>query len=67
VGLPSGLDMLNRRFSVARLIGHMRKDKKMRDGTLHFVLVRGIGEAFTTGDVAQGEVERLLREEGCEA
>ena len=67
VGLPSGVNMLNRRFSAARLIGHMQRDKKMRDGTLHFVLVRGIGEAFTTGDVPQAEVAALLREDGCEA
>ncbi|MBV9749677.1 MAG: 3-dehydroquinate synthase [Acetobacteraceae bacterium] len=67
VGLPSGPNMLNRRFSASRLIANMRRDKKMRDGTLHFVLVRGIGEAFTTGDVPPTEVEALLREEGCEA
>jgi shikimate kinase/3-dehydroquinate synthase len=67
VGLPSGTNMLNRRLSAAKLVGNMRRDKKMRDGTLHFVLVRGVGEAFTTGDVPQAEVERLLRDEGCEA
>ena len=67
VGLPSGINMLNRRLSATRLIGHMRRDKKMRDGALHFVLVRGIGEAFTTSDVPQAEVERLLRDDGCEA
>ena len=51
VGLPSGPNMLNRRFSASRLIANMRRDKKMRDGKLHFVLARGIGAAFTTGDV----------------
>jgi shikimate kinase/3-dehydroquinate synthase len=65
-GLPSGLNMLNRRFSAARLIAHMRRDKKMRDGALHFVLARGIGEAFTTSDVPQAEVEALLWAEGAE-
>ena len=59
--------MLNRRFSAARLIANMRRDKKMRDGKLHFVLARGIGDAFTTGDVLPGEVEALLRDEGCDA
>ncbi|WP_459676226.1 3-dehydroquinate synthase [Acidisoma sp. 7E03] len=67
VGLPSALAMLNRRFSAARLLGHMRRDKKMRDGALHFVLVRGIGEAFTSRDVPAEAVEELLREAGCEA
>lgn len=65
-GLPSGLNMLNRRFSAASLIANMRRDKKMRDGTLHLILARGIGEAFTTGDVSQAEVEALLWAEGAE-
>jgi len=65
-GLPSGLNMLNRRFSAATLIANMRRDKKMRDGTLHFILARGIGDAFTTGDVPQAEVEALLWAEGAE-
>jgi len=65
VGLPAELGMLNRRFSAGRLVAHMRRDKKMRDGALHFVLVRGVGQAFTSGDVAEGEVMELLRAEGC--
>jgi shikimate kinase / 3-dehydroquinate synthase len=67
VGLPADIGMLNRRFSASRLIGHMGKDKKMRDGALHFVLVHGIGQAFTTRDVPAEAVEALLREAGCEA
>ena len=66
VGLASEVGMLNRRFSAARLIGHMRRDKKTRDGALRFVLVRGIGAAFTSGDVPEGVVMELLRAEGCE-
>ncbi len=67
VGLPSAPGMLNRRFSAERLVAAMKRDKKMRDGTLHFVLVRGIGQAFTTGDVPEEAVLDLLREEGCAA
>ena len=67
VGLPSELAMLNRRFSASALIAHMRRDKKMRDGALHFVLARGIGEAFTSRDVPGDAVTELLREAGCEA
>ena len=67
VGLPSEPGMLNRRFSATRLIANMRRDKKMRDGRLHFVLARGVGEAFTSADVPEAEVERLLRDEGCQA
>ena len=66
-GLPAELTHLNRRLSASRLVGHMRRDKKTRDGRLTFVLARGIGDAFTQGDVAADEVAGLLRAEGCEA
>ncbi len=67
VGLPSELAMLNRRFSASRLVELMRRDKKMRDGRLHFVLARGIGAAFTSADVPPEAVTELLREAGAEA
>ena len=67
MGLPSEPSMLNRRFSAGRLVAAMRRDKKMRDGALHFVLARGIGQAFTTSDVPEAAVMDLLRDEGCEA
>jgi shikimate kinase/3-dehydroquinate synthase len=66
VGLPAELHHLNRRLSAGRLIGHMRRDKKTRDGRLTFVLVRGIGQAFTKSDVPAEAVAALLRAEGCE-
>ncbi len=65
IGLPADLAMLNRRFSAATLVGHMRRDKKMRDGALHFVLAHGIGQAFTSADVPHEAVVELLRDEGC--
>ena len=67
VGLPSEPGLLNRRFSAARVIAAMRRDKKMRDGRLHFVLARGVGEAFTSGTVPEAAVVDLLRDEGLEA
>ena len=67
MGLPAELGQLNRRLSAARLIGHMRRDKKMRDGALTFVLARGIGQAFTCGEVAGEVVEEVLRDAGCAA
>lgn len=66
VGLPAELHHLNRRFSAEKLVGHMRRDKKARDGKLVFVLVRGIGRAFTKGDVEIDAVTALLRREGCD-
>lgn len=67
IGLPAELSLLNRRVSASRLIAHMQRDKKMRDGKLAFVLVRGIGRAFTHTDVPPESVTELLRDAGCEA
>ena len=65
VGMPFALGALGRRFSAGRLIAHMQRDKKMRDGRLAFVLVRGIGEAFTSREVPLEAVASILRNAGC--
>ena len=44
----------------ARLIHHMRQDKKMKAGTLPFILARGIGQAFVARDVPLADVEAFL-------
>ena len=67
VGMAADLRMLNRRFSASALVEHMKRDKKVRDGALHFVLARGIGQAFTSSDVTAETVVDLLRDEGCAA
>lgn len=46
----------------ARLIAHMRQDKKRDGGKSTFVLTRGIGRAFLDRDVPLAEVETYLRE-----
>ncbi len=61
VGLPTGVEALgNRRPDAASLIGHMRRDKKVRGGAVTFILVRGIGRAFIAHDVSLAEVEAML-------
>jgi shikimate kinase/3-dehydroquinate synthase len=64
-GMAAELTQLHRRFSAQRLMAHMRRDKKMRDGTLSFVLARGIGEAFTSREVPPEAVAAVLRQAGC--
>jgi shikimate kinase/3-dehydroquinate synthase len=64
-GLPSRIADLGRALSAATLVGHMRRDKKARDGGLVFILARGIGQAFVATDVAEQAVTDLLRDEGC--
>ena len=62
-GMPARLRNLPRRFTAEALLARMRKDKKVRDGRLRFVLLRGPGEAFTADDVPVEAVAALLREE----
>ncbi|BDG70872.1 hypothetical protein Rmf_08010 [Roseomonas fluvialis] len=64
-GLPARLADLPGRFTVDALLGRMAKDKKNRDGTMRFVLMRGAGECFTSADVPRAAVEGLLRDEGA--
>ncbi|MEM6466828.1 MAG: 3-dehydroquinate synthase, partial [Pseudomonadota bacterium] len=42
------------------LLSLMAQDKKVVDGTLRFILARGIGEAFVTADVDPGQVFEML-------
>ena len=61
VGLPTGLPALGpRRWQAETLIGHMRRDKKVRDGAISFILARGIGKAFVTDEVGTQDLQRLL-------
>ena len=65
-GMAAELPQLGRRFSAATLVAHMRRDKKMRDGRLAFVLARDIGQAFTSRDVPPAAVLAVLRHAGCD-
>jgi 3-dehydroquinate synthase len=59
--LPTDLkDVDHRTWSPGALLEHMRRDKKVRDGRVTFVLARGIGRAFICRDVSEAEVEDLL-------
>ncbi|MFC3615976.1 3-dehydroquinate synthase [Lutimaribacter marinistellae] len=44
------------------LVDLMGQDKKVVDGQLRFVLARGIGDAFVTGDVPRESVVQVLRD-----
>ncbi len=63
VGLATDLsDLPQVDWDAERLLGHMRKDKKVQDGRLTFVLVRGLGQAFVAREVAEDQVRALLVE-----
>jgi 3-dehydroquinate synthase len=61
VGLPAVIgDIPGPRASAKELIGHMAHDKKVSDGKLTFILLRGLGQAFVTRDVPLDAVESVL-------
>jgi 3-dehydroquinate synthase len=61
IGLPTGIaDIPGPRPSADVLLEHMAHDKKVKDGKLMFVLVRGIGHAFVTSDVPRQAVREVL-------
>ena len=64
-GLPARISDLPRPFSAVALMERMRRDKKVRDGRLRFVLLRAPGDVFTASDVPPEAAEALLRAEGC--
>jgi 3-dehydroquinate synthase len=59
-GLPARLSRLGLACDGARLADHMLHDKKMDAGTLPFVLLRGVGDAFLARDVELPDVAAFL-------
>ena len=66
-GLPSGQTSLPAGNAPADiLLGHMKHDKKTRNGVMNFELARAIGDAFVDGGVPEAVVTKLL-ERGFDA
>ena len=61
VGLPTApAAVAGLGLTPAAMAGLMRKDKKVADGRIVFVMVRGIGEAFVTAAVEESDLESYL-------
>jgi shikimate kinase / 3-dehydroquinate synthase len=65
VGLPGEMSLLNRRLSASRLMHHMSRDKKMRDGAIHLILPSAIGQCHTTSATPPEAVRETLLAAGC--
>ena len=63
VGMKASLRELGLATDGAGLVQHMLHDKKMDAGTLPFLLLRSLGEAFLARDVALDDVAAFLDEE----
>ncbi|HVC51670.1 MAG TPA: 3-dehydroquinate synthase [Stellaceae bacterium] len=60
-GLPTTLAGVGLSGAAAdRLIGHMGKDKKVRDGRITLILPRRIGEAFVMRDASAADLRELI-------
>ena len=60
-GLPAEISALGLDCDGRALVGHMLHDKKMEaGGTLPFILLRGIGQAYLAKDVALDDVAAFL-------
>jgi 3-dehydroquinate synthase len=61
MGLPTDLTrMMSEEVSAEMLIGHMHKDKKVKDGRITFILAHAIGDAFICRDVATPALRDFL-------
>ena len=61
IGLPAQLDAIGLAGIPAdRLIAHMSKDKKVRDGRITLIVPRRIGEAFVMKDAPRDELREFL-------
>ena len=55
-GLPAHIETV----APAAALEHMRIDKKVKEGRMRLVLLRGIGDAFVTADYPEGALMRTL-------
>jgi len=61
VGLPGAIgDIPGARAGADELVAHMAHDKKVTDGRLTFILLKGLGQAFITRDVPVSAVKEVL-------
>lgn len=62
VGLPITPPKVGRgaALNADKLLDHMAQDKKVKNGTITFVLVRGIGKAFLTTDAPTEKIRETL-------
>ncbi|MET0605319.1 MAG: 3-dehydroquinate synthase [Beijerinckiaceae bacterium] len=68
IGLPTRIGDINGAVGDPdSLLDAMRQDKKVSDGRLTFILMRGIGESFIARDVAAANVRRFLAAEMAHA
>lgn len=62
VGLPTAFPILDGHvWSPERLLAHMSRDKKIRNGRQVLILARGIGKAFAYEQATESEILKVLQ------
>ena len=62
IGLPTNINSIEGSISwhPDGIIQHMQHDKKVSNGQLRFVLIKGIGEALLTADVERNDIYSVI-------
>lgn len=60
IGLPLSPKEIREKWDVNKLMEHFTRDKKSKDGTLTFVLARGIGQAFVAEKVDASTIRTIV-------
>ena len=62
IGLPTNINSIegSTSWDPDGIIQHMQHDKKVSNGQLRFVLIKGIGEAYLTADVERNDIYRVI-------
>ena len=55
------LPALPKKVSFDTYLQHMSKDKKLRDGRVHFVLLKKVGKCFSDGQVAEKDLKSTFK------
>jgi len=64
VGLPVSVPLASDMdWTAEKLLAHMRQDKKISNGKITLILLKEIGEAFSTQAVAEADILSLLKQE----
>ncbi len=61
IGLPVNPRKYLKKWDVNALVGHMKSDKKVKDGRMVFILARGIGKSFIADDVQEKDLKEFLK------
>lgn len=65
VSLPTSIRALSADIKADNLLQHLKHDKKNQNNKVTFILVKGIGKAFTSQAIEEKDIYNLLIEDGC--